>query len=79
MVYVFICLKNQYFEIIEVYYRQDNAGCYYFVLIVFVSKVISVRSGIVIKQMDFSDFQGGKGLVDRKSVQVKCYVKAFVN
>ena len=29
--------------------------------------------------MDFSDPQGGKGSADRKSTQVKCHVKAFIN
>ena len=76
---VLTCLKKQHPEIAEAYYRQDNAGCYHSALIVLASKVISERSGIVIKQMDFSDPQGGKGAADRKSAQVKCHVKAFIN
>lgn len=79
MAHVLTCLKNQHPEITEAYYRQDNAGCYHSALTVLASKVISVRSGIAIKQMDFSDPQGGKGSADRKSAQVKCHVKAFVN
>ena len=79
MAHVLTCLKKQHPEIAEAYYRQDNAGCYHSALIVLASKVISERSGIVIKQMDFSDPQGGKGAADRKSAQVKCHVKAFIN
>jgi len=55
MAHVLTCLKKQHPEIAEAYYRQDNAGCYHSALTVFASKVISERSGIVIKQMDFSD------------------------
>ena len=58
---------------------QDKAGCYHSALTVLASKVISERSGIIIKQMDFSDPQGGKGSADRKLVQVKCHVKVFIN
>ena len=79
MAHVLTCLKKQHPEIAEAYYRQDNAGCYHSALTVLASKVISERSNIVIKQMDFSDPQGGKGSADRKFVQVKCHVKAFIN
>ena len=75
MAHVLTCLKKQHPEIAEAYYRQDNAECYHSALTVLASKVISERSGIVIKQMDFSDPQGDKGSADRKSA----HVKAFIN
>ena len=79
MAHVLTCLKKQHPEIAKAYCRQDNAGCYHFALTVLASTVISERSGIVIKQMDFSDLQGGKGSADSKSAQVKCHVKVFIN
>ena len=79
MAHVLTFLKKQQPEIAEAYYHQDNAGCYHSALTVLACKVISERSGIIIKQMDFSDPQGGKGSADRKSAQVKCHVKAFIN
>lgn len=79
MAHVLTCLKNQNPLISEAYYHQDNAGHYHSALTVLASKVISEQSGISIKQMDFSDPQGGKGSGDRQSAQVKCHVIAFVN
>ena len=79
MAHVLTCLKKQHPEIAEAYYRQDNGGCHHSALTVLATKVISERSGIVIRQMDFSDPQGGRGPAHRKSAQVKCHVKAFVN
>ena len=79
MAHVLTCLKKQHPEIVEAYYRQDNAGCYHSASTILASKLISKRSGIIIRQMDFSDPQGGKGSADRKSAQIKCHVKAFIN
>ena len=79
MAHVLTCLEKQHPEIAEAYYRQDNAGCYHSALTVLASKITSERSGIVIKQMDFSDPQAGKGSADRKSAQDRCHVKAFIN
>ena len=79
MTHVLTCLKNQHPEITEAYYRQDNAGCYHSATTVLASKIISKRSGVLLKQMDFSDPQGGKGAADRKSAQIKCHVKAYIN
>ena len=79
MAQVLTCLKKQHPEIVEAYYRQDNAGCYHSASTILASKLISKRSGIIIRQMDFSDPQGGKGSADRKSAQIKCHVKAFIN
>ena len=79
MAHVLSTLKAQHLEITEAYYRQDNAGCYHRASTILSTKLISERSGIDIRRMDFSDPQGGKGSADRKSEQVKCRVKAFVN
>lgn len=79
MAHVLTCLKNQHPEITEAYYRQDNAGCYHSASTILACKMISERSGILLKQLDFSDPQGGKGAADRKSAQIKSHVKAYIN
>lgn len=79
MEHVLRSLKQQHPEITTAYFRQDNAGCYYSSCTILSARVLSARSGMQVKQIDFSDPQGGKGSCDRKAAQVKAHVKSYVN
>ena len=79
MEHVLRSLKEQQPEITAAYFRQDNAGCYHSSCTILSAGVLSTRSGVQVKQIDFSDPQGGKGFCDRKSAQVKAHVKSYVN
>ncbi|KXJ23561.1 hypothetical protein AC249_AIPGENE12379 [Exaiptasia diaphana] len=76
---VLATLKKEYPEINVAYFRQDNAGCYHSVALVSSCPQISLRTGIHIKRVDFSDPQGGKGACDRKAATVKGHVRRFIN
>ena len=79
MEHVLRSLKEQHPEITAAYFRQDNAGCYHSSCTILSARVLSTRSGVHVKQIDFSDPQGGKGSCDRKAAQVKAHVKSYVN
>lgn len=79
MEHVLRSLKQQHPEITTAYFRQDNAGCYHSSCTILSARVLSARSGMHVKQIDFSDPQGGKGSCDRKAAQVKAHVKSYVN
>jgi len=79
MEHVLRSLKEQHPEITSAYFRQDNAGCYHSSCSILSARVLSTRSGIQVRQIDFSDPQGGKGACDRKASQVKAHVKSYVN
>ena len=79
MEHVLRSLKQQHPEITTGYFRQDNAGCYHSSCTILSARVLSARSGMQVKQIDFSDPQGGKGSCDRKAAQVKAHVKSYVN
>ena len=79
MEHVLCSLKDQHPEITSAYFRQDNAGCYHSSCVILCARVLSKRSGIQVRQIDFSDPQGGKGSCDRKAAQVKAHVKSYVN
>ena len=72
-------LKLQHPEITSAYFRQDNAGCYHSSCTILSALVLSSRSKIQVKQIDFSDPQGDKGACDRKVAQVKAHVRSFAN
>ena len=72
-------LKEQHPEITSAYFRQNNGGCYHSSCSILSARVLSARSGIQVRQIDFSDPQGGKGTCDRKAAQVKAHVKSYVN
>ena len=44
--------------------RQDNAGCYHSNPTILAADVIEKSTGVHIKQIDFSDPQGGKVAAD---------------
>lgn len=79
MDHVLRSLKKQHPEIVRSFFRQDNAGCYHSAQTILSVEILSKRSGIQIKQMDFSDPQGGKGSCDRKAAQIKAHIKSYVN
>ena len=79
MEHVLRSLKLQHPEITSAYFRQDNAGCYHSSCTILSALVLSSRSKIQVKQIDFSDPQGGKGACDRKVAQVKAHVRSFAN
>lgn len=79
MEHVLRSLKEQHPEITSAYFRQDNAGCYHSSCTILSARILSTRSKIQVKQIDFSDPQGGKGSCDRKAAQLKAHVKSFVN
>ena len=59
MEHVLRSLKLQHPEITSAYFRQDNAGCYHSSCTILSALVLSSRSKIQVKQIDFSDPQGG--------------------
>ena len=63
----------------NVYYRQDNAGCYRSGVTIIGAARISKIHDIFIKHMDFSDPQGGKGACDRKAANIKTHMKVHLN
>ena len=62
-----------------VYYRQDNAGCYHCGHVIISSSKLGQKEGIVLKRLDFSDPQGGKGACDRKAATIKSHMRVFLN
>ena len=60
-------------------YRQDNAGCYHCGATIVCAGVLGAELGVVIKRLDFSDPQGGKGACDRKAATIKSHVHIHLN
>jgi len=79
MEHVLQTLKREHPELSNVYYRQDNAGCYHSASTILACKVLRDRTGLDLRQFDFCDPQGGKGPCDRKSAQIKTHIKAYIN
>lgn len=79
MEHVIQTLKKEHPEIENVYYRQDNAGCYHSAATVLSCKILRERSGANLCRLDFCDPQGGKGACDRKAAQIKRQIKAYIN
>ena len=79
MEHVIQTLKKEHPDIENVYYRQDNAGCYHSAATVLSCKILRERSGLNLCRVDFCDPQGGKGPCDRKAAQIKRHIKMFIN
>jgi hypothetical protein len=79
MDHVLQTLKKEHPDMQNVYYRQDNAGCYHSATTILSCKVLRDRSGLNFCQLDFCDPQGGKGPCDRKAAQIKYHIKAYIN
>ena len=61
MEHVLKSLKTQHPELTDAYFRQDNAGCYHCANTILSCNALSQKTGIRIRQIDFSDPQGGEG------------------
>ena len=72
-------LKSIMPSLTTVYYRQDNAGCYHCGHVIISSSKLGQKEGIVLKRLDFSDPQGGKGACDRKAATIKSHMRVFLN
>ena len=59
--------------------RSDNTGCYRSTNTLAAAKQISKRTGIVFKQIDFCDPQGGKGPCDRYATVIKSHIRRYLN
>ena len=62
-----------------VYYRQDNAGCYRSGNTILGAVKAGEARGIIVRRLDFSDPQGGKGACDRKAATIKAHIKVHLN
>ena len=60
-------------------YRQDNAGCYHCGATIVSATALGTELGVVIKRLDFSDPQGGKGACDRKAATIKSHMHIHLN
>lgn len=72
-------LKTTMSGLKTVSYRQDNAGCYHCGATIVCASVLGAELGVVIKRLDFSDPQGGKGACDRKAATVKSHMHIHLN
>ena len=62
-----------------VYYRQDNAGCYWSGSTILGALKAGKARGITVRRLDFSDPEGGKGACDRKAATTKAHIKVHLN
>ena len=72
-------LKKIMSNLKTLFYGQDNAGCYRSGPTIISASLLSKLHGVTIKRMDFSDPQGGKGVCDRKTVDIKTHMKVHLN
>lgn len=66
-------------EMLNLYLRQDNAGCYHSGLNMIAARYVAKANGVTLVSMDFSDPQGGKGACDRKSATIKSHMTSYLN
>ena len=76
---VLATLKSECPQINNVYYRQDNAGCYHSAHTILSCPAIAKSVGMKIVRIDFSDPQGGKGAADRLAATCKGHIRAYIN
>ena len=72
-------LKSIMPSLTTIYYRQDNASCYHCGHVIISLSRLGQKEGIVLKRLDFSDPQGGKGVCDRKAATIKSHMRVFLN
>ena len=72
-------IKDEDAGISQVYMRQDNAGCYHSNPTILAADIIEKSTGVHIKQIDFSDPQGGKGAADRLAARCKSHIRVYIN
>jgi hypothetical protein len=71
-------LKSERPDIKQIFFRQDNAGCYHSAFNLLVMKQVATKYEVELR-VDFSDPQGGKGACDRKAATIKNKIKAYLN
>ena len=71
-------LKSERPEIKQIFFRQDNAGCYHSAFSLLVMKQLATKYEVELG-VDLSDLQGGKGVCDRKAATIKNKIKAYLN
>ena len=72
-------LREFHPQLENIYYWQDNAGCYHCGTTIVGAKLISQQHGVSVRRMDFCDSQAGKGACDRKAATIKSHMKIFLN
>ena len=76
-------IKDEDAGISQVYMRQDNAGCYHSNPTILAADIIEKSTGVYIKQIDFSDPQGGggggKARADRLAARCKSHIRVYIN
>lgn len=76
---VFIRLKHDHPEIETAFVRSDNAGCYHGADTLLAVKELYETTGILIRRVDFSEAQAGKGPCDRKAAVIKGEIRRYVD
>ena len=59
--------------------RQDNTWCYHWANTILACRTFEQSTGIKVVFMDFSDPQGGKGVVDRLAATCKNHIWTYIN
>ena len=77
--HILMTIKDEDTSISHVYLPQDNAGCYHSNLTILAAEIIKKSTGVQIKQIDFSDPQGGKGAADRLAARCKSHIRVYIN
>ena len=72
-------LKKAMPNLKNVFYCEDNAGCYHSASTIIGAKVQVEKAGVTLKRLDFSDPQEGKGARDRKAASIKAHMRIFLN
>ena len=72
-------LREVHPQLENIYYWQDNTGCYHCGTTIVGAKLISQQHGVSVRRMDFCDSQAGKGACDRKAATIKSHMKIFLN
>ena len=76
---VLATLKSECPEINNVYFRQDNAGCYHSAHTILSCPAIAKSVRMKIVRIDFSDPQGGKGAANKLAATCKAHIRAYIN
>lgn len=72
-------IKRKSPEIVEVFARSDNAGCYHCALLLLSIPGIGQRTGIATSRYDFSESNSGKDICDRHISPMKSHIRQYVN
>ena len=72
-------LRDGHLQLQNIYYWQDNTGCYHCGTTIVGAKSIGQQHGVSVRRMDFCDSQAGKGTCDWKAATIKLHVKIFLS